>query len=149
MNLCWTNGTDPQFVELTRELDAFLAEQNGCSQSAFSPYNAVDESTEAVIVYDGVTPVACGALRLHDLTTGEIKRMYVRPLYRHNGLATQVLAALETRAAEMGCENLVLETNPKFTSAVALYRRLGFQTIEPYGPYRTLCSLCLGKAIQR
>ena len=149
MNLCWTNGSDPHFGELTKELDAFLAEQNGSCQEVFTPHNAVDENTEAVIIYDGTIPAACGALRLHDHNTGEIKRMYVRPFYRQNGLATQILAALEARALEKGCTKLVLETNPKFAAAVALYHRLGFQAIEPFGPYRKLCSLCLGKNIFR
>ena len=147
MILQWTNGADEAFVTLTRELDGYLAAQNGPAHCAYAPFNVMDAQTEAVVIFDGNTPTACGALRLHDGHTAEIKRMFVRPAFRRCGLAQQILSALEARAKALGCTRLILETSPTFNEAVALYRKLGFESIEPYGPYHDLCSLCMGKAI--
>jgi ribosomal protein S18 acetylase RimI-like enzyme len=77
----------------------------------------------------------------------EIKRVYVSPACRRTGLGRRIVEALQRRAAEMGFRTLVLETNPSFTDAVALYRGMGFQTVEHFGPYRGMCTLCLGKTL--
>ncbi|HNW85864.1 MAG TPA: GNAT family N-acetyltransferase [Candidatus Limiplasma sp.] len=148
MKLCWTNGADPDFVTLIRELDEHLRRINGDQQAKYAPYNAMTPQVEAAVFYDGETPVACCALRMHGPEQAEIKRMFVRPAYRRHGLAKRLLAALESRAAERGCRQLVLETNPAMADAVALYQSYGFAEIENFGPYRDLPTLCLGKAVE-
>jgi len=107
----------------------------------------MDPHTEAIVMYDGDLPVACGAFRLYENQTAEIKRMFVKPSHRRSGLAKSILVSLEERAKTLGCKRLVLETSPSFSSAVALYRSIGFREIAPFDPYQTLCSLCMEKWI--
>jgi len=80
-------------------------------------------------------PVACGGVRRHDDTTGEVKRMYVAPEHRGNGHARTMLRALEERARALGYSHMVLETGTRQPEAIALYESEGYVRIESYGFY--------------
>jgi ribosomal protein S18 acetylase RimI-like enzyme len=72
----------------------------------------------------GVRPFAEGV--------AEMKRLYVAPTARGLGVGKQLaLASLET-ARRLGYTRILLDTLPTLTSALALYRSMGFRTIEPY-----------------
>ena len=81
-------------------------------------------------------PVACGGVRRHDDTTGEIKRMYVAPEHRGRGYSRAVLRALEERAAMLRYTRVVLETGTKQPEAIALYESEGYARVAAYGYYR-------------
>ncbi len=93
--------------------------------------------------------VACAAWKSHPDGQAEVKRVYVKPAYRHGGLARRLLEAVEARVAARGFTRLLLETNPSFTDAVQLYQRYGFQATEPFGPYVCLCTLCMAKPVRQ
>jgi GNAT superfamily N-acetyltransferase len=59
-----------------------------------------------LIAYLGEEPVGCGALKLHDNTIGELKRMWVAPRARGLGLGRRLLVALEESAREAGISKL-------------------------------------------
>lgn len=66
---------------------------------------------------------------------GELKRMYVSPLFRGQGVAAALLAHLERVARQQGLNALKLETGDKQTPAIQLYLRHGFRECEPFGDY--------------
>jgi GNAT superfamily N-acetyltransferase len=78
------------------------------------------------------SPVGCGAVRLLDPSTAEIKRMWLHPSIRGKGLGRLMLAALEATAVELGATRGVLDTNGTLTTAVAMYRRSGWVDVPPY-----------------
>ena len=78
--------------------------------------------------------VGCAAVVV-DSTQGELKRMYLRPAARGQGLAQQLLQVLEAAAAGMGCRLLCLETGPYQKEALAFYARQGFARCGPFGSY--------------
>ena len=93
-------------------------------------------------------PVGCGALRRIAEATGEIKRMYVRHTARGNGVGRVILTALEDEARQLGMKRLVLETGVHQLEAMALYERMGFARIEPFGEYvESRVSVCMGKQL--
>ena len=103
-------------------------------------------------------PVGCGALRtLREAThvrqlgprVGELKRMYVAPDVRGQGIGRALLARLETEARALGLGRLVLETGSRQEEALALYRRAGFTGIPAYGEYAasSATSVCLEKTL--
>jgi GNAT superfamily N-acetyltransferase len=100
-----------------------------------------------LIVYRGETPVGCGALRLLEAGTAELKRMYVDPAVRGQGLGRRLVNALEAEARALGVRRLVLETGVRQGAALALYRATGFRPIPLYGEYclSPETSVCLGK----
>jgi putative acetyltransferase len=100
-----------------------------------------------LVVYREGTPVGCGALRLLDAETAELKRMYVSPTVRGRGLGRRLVTALEAEARALGVRRLVLETGVRQAAALALYRATGFHPIPLYGEYclSPETSVCLGK----
>jgi putative acetyltransferase len=81
------------------------------------------------------TALATGAVVLKG-DWAEIKRMWVEPRARGQGLARTMLAALELKARAHGVRCLRLETGIDSHSALGLYRRAGFVTREPFADYR-------------
>jgi len=79
-------------------------------------------------------PAGCGGVAFFD-GFAEVKRMYVRPAARGQGVARAILARLEaeTRAANLAV--LRLETGDKQIDALRLYRRYGFTDCAPFGVY--------------
>jgi putative acetyltransferase len=78
--------------------------------------------------------VGCGAVVVSE-NSGELKRMYVRPENRSQGVAQQVLKKLEDSAVERGCKNLFLETGPYQPAALAFYEKQGYNRTGPFGEY--------------
>jgi GNAT superfamily N-acetyltransferase len=90
--------------------------------------------------------VGCGAVRLIDNDTAELKRMFVVPEFRRQGIAGAVLRFLEREARGLGASRVVLETVTTPPDAVALYRGAGYEQIPRFGPYVDLeISYCMGK----
>ena len=65
----------------------------------------------------------------------EVTRMFTREEFRGKGFSKRILNELEHIAEKRGYEWIRLETSEKFTSAVALYHKTGFQRCEPFGEY--------------
>ena len=88
-------------------------------------------------------PVACGGLARYDETTAELRRMYVVPAARGQGLSRRLLTALEAEARRLGYEALRLETGNRQTEAIGLYESAGYAPIARYGPFvddeRSVC----------
>ncbi len=80
-------------------------------------------------------PAACGAFRPLDQRSAEIKRMFVRKEYRKQGLAGRILSAIESAAMQADYRILRLETGPNQPESLHLYRKFGFDEIEPWGEY--------------
>mgnify|MGYP000638571803 CR=1 FL=1 len=76
----------------------------------------------------------CGAIVLGP-ELGELKRMYVRPAYRGQGVARRLLAFLEQSAMARGCCTFALETGVYQPQALALYAAAGYQRCGPFGGY--------------
>ena len=93
--------------------------------------------------------VPLGCVALVDMGGyGEIKRLYVRPEARGRGVADALMDAAEARAREAGLGLMRLETGPKLTAAVSLYRRRGYRERGPFGDYAAHpASLFMEKAL--
>ena len=88
-------------------------------------------------------PVMTGAWRFRDdverlgsARPAEVKRMYVEPSARRQGLARLMLAHLEATARTAGAEVMVLETGTAQPEAIALYVAAGYEAIVPFGHYQ-------------
>lgn len=86
------------------------------------------------LAYDEASVVGCIALRpLPQLDrAGEIKRMYVKPEARGQGIAERLLEALEEYAAEAGYRALYLDSKEDLKTAIRFYARHGYAECERY-----------------
>jgi GNAT superfamily N-acetyltransferase len=85
-----------------------------------------------LLAWQGDHAFGIGCLRGIGPDTGEIKRMYVEPSYRGTGAGSALLDGLIAAAREAGYARLRLDSPDFLTDAHRLYRRRGFEPIEPY-----------------
>jgi DNA-binding MarR family transcriptional regulator len=87
-----------------------------------------------LIAWSDDLPIACVSLRPLDRSVGEVKRLWVNPIARGQGLGRRMMRAIEDRARTIGLTRLQLDSNSALTEAVALYRSDGWTDIAPYTP---------------
>jgi ribosomal protein S18 acetylase RimI-like enzyme len=81
--------------------------------------------------------VGCGAVRTFAPGIGEIKRMWVSPEARGQGLGRRLLQELEQCARNLNLHTVRLDTNETLDEAIRLYRTAGYREIERFNdnPY--------------
>jgi GNAT superfamily N-acetyltransferase len=136
--------------ELITSLNAELSDlypEPGANHFQLAPEELAPGRGTFLVVYRDGRAEGCGALRLLDAQTAELKRMYVSPAVRGKGLGRRLVAALESEARLLGVRRIVLETGVRQTAALALYRATGFHPIPLFGEYQRSpeTSVCLGK----
>lgn len=93
-------------------------------------------------------PVGCAALVDLGAGSAELKRMFVRTRFRNQGIARQLLSAIEDKARELGYREIRLETGKRQPEAVGLYESSGYGEIPRFGPYvDDPESVCYAKAL--
>ena len=139
----------PVAVELIQELDADLLQRYTREWiHTLHPEDVVNPGLIFAVGYLKETPVACGALRPLNDGVAEVKRMFVRQVYRGRGYSKEVLAFLEKEARRLGFTKLRLETGSRLTEAVRLYETAGYRLIPRFGEYvGNPYSLCYEKDI--
>ncbi|UYQ60076.1 GNAT family N-acetyltransferase [Streptomyces peucetius] len=78
--------------------------------------------------------LACGGWRTLNTSAAEIKRMYVAPPARGQGLGRRILAALEQDVRGRGPTEVLLETGIRNVAALGLYTACGYEPIRSYVP---------------
>jgi len=83
------------------------------------------------VVEEGSLIVATIGLFRVDETTCELRKMYILPNQRGQGLGKQLMEFALSKAREMGFKRVVLETASPLKEAIGLYRRFGFREFVP------------------
>src|SRR4051812_18296594 len=129
-------ASDPTAAALLKAYATELAEQGigrpvDRVQTISSEYE--DPHGTFVVLYAEGEPVACGGIRpLPDDGVAEVKRMYVAPHARGQGLGRRLLARLEDEARKRGYKRVRLDTAAPLSAAQSLYRRAGYREIDDY-----------------
>jgi GNAT superfamily N-acetyltransferase len=133
------DAADPHSSEAEALYESYLAEitatfgYDTTRGSVSTSEDFVEPGGCLLIVRDETgAAVGCGAVRLLDPDTAEIKRMFLQPSMRGRGAGWQLLKALEAKAVELGAHRGVLDTNETLTSALALYRAAGWDEVPAY-----------------
>ena len=135
VNVVRTDSSNTDFQRLVAMLDADLKVRDGDQHDFYNQFNKITHIKNAIVAYVDGVPVGCGAFREFSPDTVEIKRMYVKPEYRGQGVAKTVLATLEQWSEELGMKSCVLETGKNQPEAIQLYIKTGYKRIPNYGQY--------------
>jgi GNAT superfamily N-acetyltransferase len=148
IHLLRTNSENQDFVQLVTLLDQDLQRRDGDDHPFFAQFNKIDSINYVVVAYLDLTPVGCGAIKQYDDLTMEVKRMFVTPEHRGNGVATTVLKELEQWTKELGYKKCILETGERQPEAIGLYAKNGYKRIPNYGQYaNVITSVCFLKEL--
>ncbi|SMB83687.1 GCN5-related N-acetyltransferase [Hymenobacter roseosalivarius DSM 11622] len=148
LRLTRTASDNPDFRALVQLLDHDLRERNGPDHAFYAQFNKVDKIKHVVVAYQHDEPVGCGAIKEFTAELMEVKRMFVHPSWRGQGIAPAVLAELERWAQELHYKGCVLETGMKQLEAIRLYQKSGYQRIPNYGQYVGVeNSVCMQKEL--
>ncbi|GAA2161935.1 GNAT family N-acetyltransferase [Pedococcus bigeumensis] len=135
--------TDPRVQSLVTEVqDYYVQIYGGPDDSPVDPTEFDEPRGRFLLGLVHGSPVAMGGWRLRpelDAAIGgrcaEVKRMFVSPTQRRQGLARRLLAALEDSARTAGVEVLALETGTMQPEAIALYEAQGYAPTIRFGHY--------------
>ena len=72
----------------------------------------------------------CIALKQHSATAGELKRFYVRPEFRGQGVGWRLVDALINEARMGRYKKIVLDSHQTMTKAHEIYGVFGFQKVS-------------------
>ena len=143
-----TQSDNADFQELVKALDINLQIRDGAEHNFYAQFNSIATIKHVLVAYNGDKVVGCGAIKPHDDQTMEVKRMYTQPEQRGKGIASIILKALETWAAELGYKKCLLETGIKQPEAIALYKKNQYQIIPNFGQYAGVeNSVCFEKQL--
>ena len=129
----------PDAFALVEELEAHLASRYPAeSRHGFSVRRLVDEGVVFFVARSEGEPAGCGGILFlaDEGGYGEVKRMYVRPGHRGEGVGRRVLERLLDEARSRGIRLVRLETGIDQVEAIGLYESAGFRRCPPFGPYR-------------
>ncbi|PTX59481.1 acetyltransferase (GNAT) family protein [Kordia periserrulae] len=135
MTIKRTNSNNQDFVNLVKELDAFLSVKNGDSDAFYSQFNGLEALQHVVVLYVDEIPVGCGAIKQYNEHTVEVKRMYVRQQLQGKNLGEKILTELEMWANELGNTRCILETGTMLPEAIRFYEKHNYQRIPNYDQY--------------
>ena len=126
---------DPAGPEAQLCLSAYFSELDRRFPGGFDPGPPADPARYRpplgaflIASRDG-QPLGCVALSIPD---DEVKRLWIAPEARGQGLARRLMQAVEDQARAMGLAMLRLDTNASLTEALALYRSMGWSEIPRY-----------------
>lgn len=151
-----TSSKNKDFINLLVDLDAYLKITDEEEHDFYNQYNNVDVIKYVVVIYIDNVPVGCAAIKKFDTKTSsaqvsssmEIKRMYVSPKQRGNGIAQKLITELEIWAKELGYKRCVLETGRRQKAAVKFYQKCNYKVIDNYGQYVGMeNSICFEKRL--
>ena len=105
------------------------------SRHAFSVDKLLRERVVFFVTYYEGQLAGCGGVKMFD-DYGEVKRMFVRPIYRGKGLGKAMLNHLAEYVRIRQVPVLRLETGIYEVEAIGLYQAFGFQRRPPFGNYQ-------------
>lgn len=121
------------FEEYASWIEISLCFQNFDKELEGLPGDYAPPHGRLLLAFEDDQLAGCIALRPLPARACEMKRLYVRPSFRGQGLGRQLVEAIIAAARELAYEKMRLDTLPgKMDQALAMYRRFGFLEIQPY-----------------
>jgi ribosomal protein S18 acetylase RimI-like enzyme len=120
------------FQEYAAWLNVDLCFQGFADELAQLPGSYAPPRGRLFIAWENDVAVGCGALRPITDSVCEMKRLYVRPPFRGQGLGKQLAETLIAEAKQIEYSAMRLDTLPSMVAAARLYESLGFVRRDAY-----------------
>jgi GNAT superfamily N-acetyltransferase len=124
--LAWANGLLASSYGISLDVTAML-EDDMHNLDKFGP-----PAGRLLLAGNEGMLAGCACLRKIGQDIGELKRMYVRPGYRRQGIGRALLDALLDEARLIGYRTLRLDSVRFMREAHSLYQAAGFRDVAPY-----------------
>ena len=133
----WTDGNHPAFRHFYAVTEGYYSRIVGGKENraGFVPFNASAEIPFVLLAYRNGQAAGCAGLKPYSGTDAEVKRLWVEPACRKQGIASALMDQIENAARERGFHRVILQTRPIMPDAVALYTKRGYELIPNYPPY--------------
>ena len=119
------------FREYERFLDVDLCFQGFEDELATLPGKYAPPDGRLLLATDGGQAAGCVALRRLDQEICEMKRLFVRPAYRNQGLGRLLATRIVAEATILGYATMRLDTLDRLQDAMRMYASLGFRRCSP------------------
>jgi putative acetyltransferase len=120
------------FLRYARSLDFDLSFQGFAAELAGLPGDYGPPTGCLLLALEKSETAGCVALRKIGDGVCEMKRLFINPQQRGKGIGRILTNAVVQEAKRLGYKRMRLDTVPSMTSAIGLYRSLGFEEIPPY-----------------
>jgi putative acetyltransferase len=122
------------FLEYAAGLSVDLGFEGFPEEVATLPGAYAPPGGALLLARDDAGPVGCVGVRPFLEGEAEMKRLFVRPRARGEGIGRRLVEEALRAAARAGYGALRLDTLPSMTAATVLYLTLGFEEIPEYRP---------------
>jgi GNAT superfamily N-acetyltransferase len=127
----WTSfGFSPCFQDFSTEI-------------AGLPGSYAPPEGRLAVAFVDAEAAGCIALRRVDIRRAEAKRLFVRPAFRGRRIGRALLDWVVSEARAAGYHEVVGDTMPVMSQALAMYERAGFERTGPYAPSPTYGAIYL------
>ena len=126
------NAARELFEEYAGALQIDLGYQGFADELAGLPGSYAPPRGRLLVAWAGDEAAGCVALRSLADGACEMKRLYVRPVFRGGGVGKQLAEAIIEEARQIGYAVMRLDTVPKLAAATRLYESLGFVRRDAY-----------------
>jgi ribosomal protein S18 acetylase RimI-like enzyme len=120
------------FIEYQQEINLDLSFQDFYDELASLPGKYGPPLGSICVAYHDQVAIGCVALREFKDNVGEIKRLYVKPMYRNHHVALKLMHQIILLAKDLNYEMLLLDTLASMRPAITLYKKIGFYEIDAY-----------------
>jgi putative acetyltransferase len=122
------------FIEYQKELGYDLCFQDFEQELETLPGKYKQPDGHLLLIKDSPSDsiAGCIALKKHNGSTCEMKRLYILPDFREKGYGKILIQEIIRLAKMKGYQTMILDTLKELKPALHLYRKFGFQETGPY-----------------
>jgi len=135
------------FREYANSLEIDLCFQGFEQELAELPGRYVPPEGRLLLALESGQAAGCAGFRKISGRICEMKRLYIRPVFRRRGAGRALAEKVVALARVAGYERMRLDTLSTMKEAIALYESLGFQPIPPYYDNPSGCAVFMEKML--
>lgn len=122
-------------LALIDELELYFTDVYGGEGYGQSAAEMIANDVVFFVLREDGEAAGCGGVKLVGDEYSELMRVFVRPQYRGKGYGGMIVEHLEAYTRDHGIDIVRLGTGIRQPEAHAMYARMGYQHISPFGDH--------------